>query len=150
VFDADDFFWLPSDPPFIAARPATERVAMLLRKLPRDGGWVFAGSALGWGEALAPLYDLIVYLWLDPDQRLDRLRRRERERHGSRIDPGGDMENTHAAFMKWATAYDTGGPEQRSRAAHEAWLATQTARVLRLEASETPDVLAATAIAALG
>jgi hypothetical protein len=46
------------------------------------------------------------------------------------------MAASSAAFLRWAAAYDTAGPEQRSRAAHEAWLASQTAPVLRLDSSE--------------
>ena len=38
-----------------------------------------------------------------------------------------------AEFLKWAEAYDTAGPEQRSLIGHAAWLATLKAPVLRLD-----------------
>ncbi|KPF72826.1 hypothetical protein IP69_02960 [Bosea sp. AAP35] len=41
------------------------------------------------------------------------------------------------SILTWAAAYDTAGPEQRSRVGHEAWLALQTTPVLRLD-SATP------------
>ena len=147
--DADDYFWLPSDPPYIAIRPPTERLARLLRDLPSAGGWALSGSAIGWAKPLEPLYDLIVYLGLDPDIRMQRLRARERERHGARIAPGGDMAQAHAAFMTWAAAYDTAGAEQRSHSSHTAWLATQAAPVLRLDGAESTNALAAAVITAL-
>lgn len=69
-------------------------------------------------------------------------------RFGQRIARGGDLEGAHAEFLAWAAKYDTAGLEQRSRAAHEAWLAKQTAPVIRLDTSRpvndlVPEVLAA-------
>jgi len=72
---------------------------------------------------------------------MERLRRRERARYGHRIEPGGDMARISADFLDWAAAYDTAGPEQRSRAAHETWLAARTVPVLRLDSSEPLDAL---------
>ncbi len=140
--DTDAFYWLPTDPPFTTARPRLERLALLQASLPPAGHWVLSGSAIGWAQPLEPLYALIVYLRLDPAIRMDRLRRREAVRYGRRIDPGGDMAATSAAFLTWAAAYDTAGLEQRSHASHEAWLAAQSAPVLRLDSSEPVDVLA--------
>jgi len=73
---------------------------------------------------------------------MERLRQRERARYGRRIEPRGDMADTNTKFLVWAAAYDTAGLEQRSRAAHEAWLAAQTAAVLRLDSSEPVEELA--------
>lgn len=140
--DTDAVFWLPTDPPFTAPRPLPDRLALLQERLPPTGDWVLSGSAISWATPLEPLYDLIVYLHLDPATRMDRLRRRERARYGQRIELGGDMAATSAAFLAWAAAYDTAGPEQRSRAAHEAWLAVQVAPVLRLDSLAPAEVLA--------
>jgi hypothetical protein len=46
-------------------------------------------------------------------------------------------------FLEWAASYDTAGPERRSLCAHEQWLETQTAPVLRLDSSHEVDNLAA-------
>ncbi len=143
--DADRFFWMPTDPPFTTRRPRGERLAMLMRQLPADADWVFSGSAISWATALEQAYDLIVFLRLDPAIRMRRLRRRETARYGARIEPGGDMANASAAFLRWAEAYDSAGPAQRSLAAHEAWLVGQTADVLRLD-SEAPVETLVTAV----
>jgi hypothetical protein len=120
--DADTFYWLPTDPPFRAPRPLAERLALLTEQLPPTGNWVLCGSAIGWAKPLEPLYDLIVYLRLDPALRMERLRRREDARYGGRVAPGGDMAASSAEFLRWAAAYDTAGQEQRSRVAHKRWL----------------------------
>lgn len=131
--DADTVFWIPTDPPFTTERGNEERLAMTRAILSPTGSWVFSGSALSWASAIEPWFELIVFLTLDPVVRLARLRRRELARFGDRLAPGGDMAEEHAAFMRWAAAYDTAGDEQRSRMSHETWLAVQHVPVLRLD-----------------
>jgi adenylate kinase family enzyme len=133
--DADTLFWIPTDPPFTTRRSAEERLALLHQRVPAAGHWIFSGSAISWATPLEPLYDLIVFLRLDPRLRMERLRRREIARYGARIRRGGDMAAANAAFLNWAAAYDAAGPEMRSLLAHEKWLAAQTAPILRLDSS---------------
>lgn len=133
--DADTLFWMPTDPPFTERRDREARQALLLELLPASGRWIFSGSATGWAAPVEPFFDLIVFLTLAPSVRMDRLRRREAERHGRRIVGTGDMAEASAAFLKWAQAYDTAGMEQRSLVAHEKWLTSQIAPVLRLDAT---------------
>lgn len=142
-FDTDDFYWLPTNPPFTTPRPTAERLALLGEKLAAHPSWVLSGSTLNWGDSLVPLYDFIVFLSLNPILRMERLRVREHARYGRRIEPGGNMVEASAAFLAWAAAYDTAGPEQRSRAAHEAWLAVRTVPVLRLNSSKPLETLRA-------
>ncbi|MBP0492010.1 hypothetical protein [Roseomonas indoligenes] len=134
-FDTDAFFWVPTDPPFTTQRPVAERLGMLKGRLSALPGWILSGSATGWGDPLVPLYDLIVFLTLDPALRMERLRRREEARYAGRIAQGGDMAEGSAAFLAWAAAYDTAGSEQRSRVGQERWLAAQAVPVLRLDSS---------------
>lgn len=147
--DSDDLYWERTEPPFTAPRPLEPRRALLLERAPPTGRWVFSGSSISWAKALEPHYDLIVYLTLDPTPRMARLRRRETLRYGARIEPGGDMEAGSAAFLAWAAAYDSAGPEQRSRAAHADWLANQSAPVLRLDSAAPIDTLLAACLARL-
>lgn len=131
--DSDSLYWLPTDPPYTTPRPTEERQALLLRTLPVTGHWVFSGAATKWAAALEPYYDLVVFLRLDPALRMERLRRREAQRFGARILPGGDMARTHRSFIAWAESYDTAGSLRHGLVTHEAWLVDQTAPVLRLD-----------------
>ena len=141
--DSDHFFWMPTDPPFTTRRETAARIEMLAGEALPEESWVLSGSALKWGASFEPLYDLIVFLRLDPALRMARIRRREVCRYGSRIEAGGDMAATSREFLEWAASYDTAGPERRSLAAHEQWLATQAAPILRLDsAPPTGDLLA--------
>jgi adenylate kinase family enzyme len=147
--DADSIYWLPTDPPFTTRRSREDRAALVRKLLPLEGAWVFSGSAPGWTKSLEPAYDLVIFLTLDPAVRLQRLRRREAERYGERIAPGGDMAAASAAFIEWAAAYDVAGLEQRSLVLHEAWLKDQTAPIPRLDASASVEDLAEAVLAVL-
>lgn len=120
--EADDFFWLPTEPPYTVQRDPTERAALLAQALDRHVDAVVAGSVMGWGAAIEDMFDLIVFLYLATEIRIDRLRQREIERFG-RANP---------AFLDWAAQYDDGPPEGRSLAKHEAWLASRLCKVLEL------------------
>ncbi len=139
--DSDRYFWLPTDPPFTMPRTREARMALLLPRLQAGMDWVFSGSAVSWAGAAEPLYDLVIYVTLDPALRMARLRAREAEHHGERIAPGGDMHAASAEFLAWAEAYDTAGPGQRSQVLHAAWLAERSCPVLRLDSAEPVTLL---------
>lgn len=136
--DCDDFYWMPTDPPYTTKRPAAERVPLIRRAL-GDAGWVLTGSFDGWGDPLIDRVGLIVFLSTPQTVRLARLAAREKQRFGDRILPGGDMYGINRSFMDWAAGYEQSGFNGRNRARHEAWLARQNAPVLRLD-GETPPV----------
>jgi len=132
--DTDDFFWMPTSPPYREKRPREERLALLRQALLESGPWVLSGSLCGWGDPLIPEFELVVFLAVPTPVRLARLRVREIERYGQHaIAPGGELHQHHVEFLDWAGCYDTGGLEMRSRALHEAWLATLPCAVVRLE-----------------
>ena len=132
--DTDEFYWLPTDPPYRQARPREARLALLASALARSPSWVLSGSLCGWGDPLIPEFDLVVFLLVPTQVRLGRLREREAARYGREaIAPGGARHDALVAFLDWAGRYDAGGAEMRSRALHEAWLATLPGTVLRLE-----------------
>lgn len=133
--DSDTYFWIPTDPPFTTPRPRERRLDELLPRLAALPDWIFTGSSISWAGALEPLYELVVYLHLDPTLRMARLHAREIGRYGARIAPGGDMAVASQEFLAWAEAYDTAGQDQRSRALHADWLAKRTCPVLRLDAA---------------
>jgi adenylate kinase family enzyme len=132
--DTDDYFWLPSEPPFQHIRERAERQARLGAALATPAGWVLSGSLCGWGDIFIPLFDLVVFLWVLADLRLARLRARERARYGDAIAPGGPPHDRSEAFMAWAAGYDEGlDVPERCRRLHETWLAALPCPVLRIE-----------------
>lgn len=139
-FDTDDFYWLPSSPPFRKKRDPAERRELLSRALCNAANAVVSGSLMGWGHALEDAFDLVVFLYLATDLRLERLRRREVRLYG-KCDP---------AFLQWAAEYDAGPSEGRSLAKHLAWLAERKCSVLRIEGDTSVEERVGMVTAALG
>ncbi|PYY67904.1 adenylate kinase [Pseudomonas jessenii] len=146
--DVDDYFWMPTNPPFTTKRPPGERVSLIQQNF-GDDDWVLTGSCMAWGEALITQVDLIVFVVTPTPVRLERLAAREKERFGDRIAPDGDMHEIHVAFREWASQYDDANFSGRNRAWHEAWLSEQTAPVLRIAGMNSAEKMAADVIHAL-
>ena len=146
-FDTDHYFWVPTDPPFETIRPVEERHALLGTDLTGDA-WVLSGSLCGWGDVYVPRFDLVVFLSVPPEVRLARLRTRERERYGRKVEPGGPQHGKYEAFIAWAASYEDGSPAERSRRMHETWLAALACSVLRLEGTDDVETRLQTVIAA--
>jgi hypothetical protein len=135
--DVDDYFWLPTDPPYVDKRPEVDRLALMEQVfLPREA-WVLSGSMLGWGDSVVGRCDAVVLMTLDPAERMRRIEAREHVRRG-----GGPVDQAAwSAFLTWARGYDDPLFEGRSRASHEEWLATLTCPILRLDGSRPREAL---------
>lgn len=121
--EADDFLWLPSNPPYQHLADKTQRGARLLQKMRSHGRAVVAGSVMGWGQPLENEFDLVVFLYLPVELRLERLKRREIKRFGQ----------AKPEFLAWAAQYDEGSAPGRSLTRHQEWMSLLTCTVLKLE-----------------
>ncbi len=133
--DSDDYYWLPTDPPFTQKRPQPERVALMQRDMADSPGAVISGSPVDWGDGLIPSFTLAIRIVTDTALRLERLHQRELSRFGARILPGGDMHAAHEAFLAWAAQYDDGPVTMRSRANHDLWQQKLTCPLLIADGS---------------
>jgi adenylate kinase family enzyme len=134
--DADDYYWLPTEPPFTKKRDRAERLSSVLRDVREKQSAVLAGSVMEWGVELENAFDLIVFLYVDAAIRVERLRARELERFGM-SDP---------EFLAWAAQYDEGALDGRSLARHRAWLAARTCPVLELRGDHSVGVRVAAVV----
>lgn len=136
-FDTDDYFWLSKPPLFTQKREIVERQELLARDLDKYESWILTGSLCGWGDIFIHYFDLVVYLWVPKDIRINRLIERERQRYGSDIEPGGSKYENYKQFIEWASKYDEAGSDMRSRTLHEYWLSTLPCPILRIEGDFT-------------
>jgi len=123
ALDADDYFWFRTDPPFRKKRERAERQKKLMADLLKHPATVVSGSVSGWGKEVEQAFDLVIYLWVPMEIRIERLHAREVRLRG----------RATAEFLNWAAQYDEGDVTMRSRALHEKWLSELTCPVLRLE-----------------
>lgn len=134
LFDTDNYFWLPTDPPFQKIREQDEQITLLQADLDSHAQWLLTGSLCGWGDVFISRFDLVVFLWIPQAIRIERLIRREKQRYGEReIQPGGKMYEIFKAFIEWAVRYDDGDLNIRSKALHEQWMIRLKCPILRLQ-----------------
>src|SRR5262245_39430635 len=122
-FDADDYFWLPTEPAYQEKRDSAARLSLMLADLAKAPSAVVAGSVMKWGAELEDAFSLVVFLTLDPELRLARLREREMACFG----------RAEAQFLAWTAQYDEGRLAGRSRALQEKWLSERSCAILRLD-----------------
>ena len=103
----------------------------MVQALNEQASTVIAGSVMGWGCQIENAFDLIIFLYVPTEVRLQRLKQREFQRFGHAINP---------AFLEWAAQYDAGPKEGRSLTRHNTWLATRQCQVIRLEGNCSVDV----------
>jgi adenylate kinase family enzyme len=132
--DTDDYYWQPTTPPYRVKREPSDRLRLMQEMFLPRAAWVLSGSVEGWGEPVAELFDLVVFVLVPTEVRLKRLRDREARHFGSdAVAPGGWRHQETEEFIEWASHYDDGTQEGRHRARHEAWLATLACPVLRVD-----------------
>lgn len=87
--DTDEYLWMP-EPPYQTKRPLEARIDMLRRDA-QAPAWILGGSLDQWGaDAIVSRLTLAIFLTLDQEERLARLKIRERLRFGDRIASGGE------------------------------------------------------------
>lgn len=134
-FDSDFYYWQQTLEPFSIARPRDERLRLLQEHIAGHQGWVLSDSLCGWGDAMIPLFTHVVFLRVEPQVRLQRLRLREAQRYGEQILEGGSRHQNSVAFLTWVARYDTGNHSLRSLRRHETWLKPLNCPVIRLDAT---------------
>lgn len=141
--DTDDYFWLPTTPPYVAKRDPAERLGLMDEVFVGRNAWVLSGSLMGWGEPLLEHIDAVVFVSLDHQTRMERLHSRETLRYGEAIAPGGEREADYRDFMTWADGYEDATFDGRNRAQHEEWLGALDCPVLHLDSAVSVEQLQA-------
>lgn len=128
--DSDKFFWEDTDPPFLTRRDPGKRNLLLQDALKKSSSWIIGGSIINWSLKLE--FDLVVFLFLPKEIRLQRLKNRELERYGNIIYTNPERNKQFMDFMQWASEYDFNTARGRTHIAHGEWLKKQTCPVLEL------------------
>ncbi|MGP4042069.1 ATP-binding protein [Gracilibacillus sp. D59] len=132
--DTDDYFWITK---FTKQRQVPERRKMLEKDLIQYESWVLSGAVCGWGDNFINYFDLVIFLWIPSEIRLERLRQREFQRYGNEILAGGSKYDQSKAFLEWAALYDSAGMDVRSKTFHEHWMEDLSCPILRIEGDYT-------------
>lgn len=136
-FDADNYFWKPTKPPYQHLRSIKQRRQLLKKDIENESAWVISGSFCGWGDIFIDEFDLVIYLWTPINIRLQRLKSREQQRFGSAVLPGGKMFERHQKFLDSAARYDYDQTEVRNKRTHEEWMQKLDCPILKIKGSKT-------------
>jgi adenylate kinase family enzyme len=141
--DTDDYFWLPTSPPYRTQRAVPDRLRLVHEMFLQRDAWVLSGSLDGWGGSLATWFDVVAFVYAPTAIRLRRLRDREARHFGrDAVSPGGWRYQETEDFIEWAAHYDDATREGRTLPRHQAWLHTLPCPVLRLDGTlPVPELL---------
>ncbi len=137
--DSDNYFWLPTNPPYQKIRKNPERQALLNSDMLKYPNWVSTGSLCSWRDFALPYFDLVIFLFIPQELRIKRLIERENIRSPESFIEGTVRAKQFNEFIDWAKQYDTGGLEVRSLYMHKEWLKKLSCPVLNIEGELTVD-----------
>lgn len=135
--DADDYYWKRTNPPFQTKIPLPIRNARITQDINAADAAIISGSMVSWGPQWEKAFDLAVFLYIPPQIRMERLRQREIERYGDKIEQNPERKAQSDAFFNWAAQYDDPDFRGRSLTVHEEWITRLTFPVLRIEGDTT-------------
>lgn len=132
-FDSDDFYWEKTEIPYSIKIDPKVRDRVVLERLSGMDHWVLGGSIISWHQDIHQLFDLIVFLHIPQSIRLARLKARELNRYGHKIETDPFWKDKFDTFFAWARDYDeVKGIATRNIKTHQSWLGRQTADIVNL------------------
>ena len=135
-FDSVQFYWENWPIDFLKKREPDVRERLLHASLSSATEWILSGSIDGWKSEIENRFSHLIFLYLEPTLRMQRLRQREVDRFGeAALAPGGSQREDATYFLTWASHYDDGTREGRSLPRHEAWMKGLSCPLLRLNSA---------------
>lgn len=138
-FDTDEYFWLRSAEPFTERRDPEERNSMLREAVSGQENAIVGGSLTNWGNEWRNVFDLVVFLYLPHEIRMQRLDAREFDRYGDKMYADPLRKEQYTKFREWAAGYDDNSTNGRNLRTHQNWLDQLKCPVLRIEDDTTVD-----------
>lgn len=116
-FDVDDYIWKQNtDSPNTQMYTRDEKISRLSNDIAPYEHCVMAGSMSSFHYAFDEMFEMIVFLYVSPDIRIERVHKRAIERFGKRVLEGGDMYEAHMRFLNDNRSYEgDGSPNMREQ-----------------------------------
>ncbi len=135
--DTDDYYWKPTDPPYLQKIPLSLRTARITSDFKQHNEVIISGSMVSWGKQWESVFDLAVFLYIPHAIRMERLRKREFERYGNVLTTDKAAISRFEAFLGWASRYDDETFDGRSISTHQKWMDRLNCPILRIEGDTT-------------
>ncbi|WP_350287873.1 AAA family ATPase [uncultured Croceitalea sp.] len=131
--DVDDYYWKHTSPPYQEKVPLEIRNRNLTKDFKALDNVIVCGSMVSWGTYWSTAFDLVVFIYLDPEIRITRLQQREVKRYGNKLVRDKEIQQNSKAFIDWAKKYDDPDFMGRSLKVHKDWIAPLKCPVLHLD-----------------
>lgn len=133
--DVDDYYWKSTNPPFQEKVEMAVRTKNLQTDFEKYKNVIVSGSLVSWGTYWQTAFDLVVFVTLDKEIRIERLKQRELERYGDTLQTDAIMQERSQAFLAWATRYDDFKFTGRSIKIHRDWLASLSCKIVEIDSA---------------
>ncbi|SFW74044.1 Adenylate kinase [Sinomicrobium oceani] len=130
--DVDDYYWKRTTPPYREKIPLAERNENLKADFNASANVVLSGSMVSWGKEWETVFDLAVFIRLENNERMRRLKKREAQRYGEKLLTDEKTRQNSVAFLEWAAQYENPDFEGRSLKLHQAWMTILHCNILIL------------------
>ncbi|EDP95333.1 AAA family ATPase [Kordia algicida OT-1] len=130
--DVDDYYWKPTNPPFQIKVTSEERNKKLQTDFENSEDVIVSGSLVSWGSYWQTAFDLVVFVTLEKEIRLERLQKRELARYGDKLQTDTEIQERSQAFLAWASRYDDLKFTGRSIKTHRDWLASISCEIVEV------------------
>ena len=137
-FDVDDFIWRSDTPePYTVMYSREEKISRLKAAMEPYEHFVMAGSMSSFHQEFDDTFGMMVYLYVEPDIRVERIRKRSIERFGDRVLEGGDMYQSNLKFLEYNCSYETDGSPNMTE--QRVWMDSLSCIKLDLDGKESID-----------
>ena len=134
-FDVDDFIWRFDTPElYTVMYSREEKISRLQDAIAPYEHFVMAGSMSSFHQAFDDSFEMMVFLYVDPDIRVQRANERAIQRFGDRVLKGGDMYESNLDFLKKIRRYETDGSPNLTE--QKAWMESLSCKKLELDGTE--------------
>ena len=103
LIEGDKYLWADSD--YTVRRPEKKITRMLEDALKEAPHYVFDGQPDEYAPQIKLDTEVLLFIKVPEDVRMERLESREKQRFGKRIEEGGDLYEESRDFIEWASAY---------------------------------------------
>lgn len=131
--DVDDYYWQKTEPPFQEKIPLTERNKIFKADFHKFENVIVSGSMVSWGKEWETLFDLVIFIRLNNNERMKRLKKRETERYGEKLITDKKIKQNSNAFLEWANQYEDSNFDGRSLKVHNDWIELLDCKILRID-----------------
>ena len=134
-FDVDDFIWRFDTPePYTVMYSLEEKISRLQAAIAPYGHFVMGGSMSSFHHAFDDCFSMMVFLYVEPETRVQRANKRAIQRFGERVLEGGDMYESNQEFLRKIRRYETDGSPNLTE--QKAWIESLSCKKLELDGTE--------------